>query len=203
MRGSPHSLHSSSTIWPLCVDVGRERKDEACASFANNDKIGFLPKRPLRNRPGPRQSQHRHPPKPGARTTTGLVRRVYEEDPCHIQRHCAALRSFTEADLQLLCSKLGRGDWQAKVSRQANTRQGRPRVLNQNELNRPASASKTACDQCVFWQPPALPSFAVSRYAKWNLKGSEDWRVWGRHKHTTVTIAAWGLSYTRDSGHTP
>src|SRR5262245_52682982 len=102
MRGSPHSLHSSSTIWPLYVDVGRERKDEACASFANHDKIGFLPKRPLRNRPGPRQSQHRHPPKPGARTTTGLVRRVYEEDPCHIQRHCAALRSFTEADLQLL-----------------------------------------------------------------------------------------------------
>jgi hypothetical protein len=52
---------------------------------------GSLPTRPLQNRPRPRQSPHRHQPKSGARTTTGLVRRVYEEGrPCRIKRRCAA-----------------------------------------------------------------------------------------------------------------
>ena len=46
--------------------------------------LQFVPTRPLRNRPGPRQAPHRHPPKSGARTTTVLVRRVYEEGPCRI-----------------------------------------------------------------------------------------------------------------------
>ena len=49
------------------------------------------PTRPLRNRPGPRQAPHRHPPKSVARTTTVLVRRVYEGGrPCRIKRNCAA-----------------------------------------------------------------------------------------------------------------
>src|SRR5262245_740527 len=69
--------------------------DEACASFGTHDsRMQCLPTRPLRSRPGPRQSQHRHPPKPGARTTTGLVRRVYEEGPCRIKRHWAAYVPF-------------------------------------------------------------------------------------------------------------
>ena len=69
-----------------------------------------LPTYPLRNRPRPRQSPHRHPPKSGARTTTGLVRRVYEEGPCRIKRHCARLRSlsWTEADLSFEASLAAR-----------------------------------------------------------------------------------------------
>ena len=67
--------------------------DEACVSFGTHDSL-VLPTRPLRNRPGPRQSPHRHPPKLGAQTTIGLVRRVYEEGPCRIKRHCARLCSF-------------------------------------------------------------------------------------------------------------
>jgi hypothetical protein len=59
---------------------------------------GSWPTRPLRNRPGPRQLPHRHPPKPGARTTTGLVRRVYEEGPCRIKRHCAACVPLVDDD---------------------------------------------------------------------------------------------------------
>ena len=48
----------------------------------------LLPTRPLRNRLRPRQSPHRHPPKSGARTTTALVRPVYEGGrPCRIKRH--------------------------------------------------------------------------------------------------------------------
>ena len=65
--------------------------DQAYASFGTHDsRMRFLPTPPLRNRPGPRQAQHRHLPKPGARTTTGLVRRVYEEGPCRIE-HTAPL----------------------------------------------------------------------------------------------------------------
>ena len=50
-----------------------------------------------RNRPGPRQSTPRQPPKSGARTTTGLVHRVYEEGPCRTKRYSAAWVSFDGA----------------------------------------------------------------------------------------------------------
>jgi hypothetical protein len=69
--------------------------DEACVSFGTHDnRVRFLPTRPLRNRRGRRQSPHRHPPKLGAQTTIGLVRRVYEEGSCRIKRHCAACVPF-------------------------------------------------------------------------------------------------------------
>src|SRR5262245_35709853 len=39
--------------------------DEAWASFGTHDKMRFLPTRPLRSRPGPRQSQHGNRPNQG------------------------------------------------------------------------------------------------------------------------------------------
>src|SRR5215475_2821520 len=72
------------SVWPELQPFPPSPMDEASTSFCTHDKMRFLPTHPLRNRPGPRQSQHRHPPNPGARTTTGLVRRVYEEGPCRI-----------------------------------------------------------------------------------------------------------------------
>src|SRR4029077_1851046 len=72
----------------------RHRLRSAFFRQGRSDAPSLVTTRPLRNRLGPRQSPHRHPPKSGARTTTGLVRRVYEEGPCRIKRHCARLCSL-------------------------------------------------------------------------------------------------------------
>ena len=75
----------------------------SCAASATVRAFAVLyasiapPIRTLRNRPGPRQSTPRQPPKTRARTTTGLVHRVYEEGPCRTKRYSAAWVSFDGA----------------------------------------------------------------------------------------------------------
>ena len=96
-----------------------------------HNRCGSWLTRPLRNRPEPRQSTPRQTPKSRARTTTGLVRRVYEEGPCRIKRNCAASVPYAGLTLQGYYASGGRGAFPAKsglhlrISRLLSTGTGR------------------------------------------------------------------------------